>query len=177
VRTLGVVLAGGRSSRFGSDKAEARLFGRTLLEHALEALRPQCEAVAVVGRETALAPSLADWPGPDEGPLGGLAGALRYARGVFYQLLTVSIDAPLLPADLRLSLEPGPSYLAGQPVIGLWPVDSVDQLDAILLGPGKHSMHAFAAAIGARPVGGVTLPANINRPADLAALESSSAVP
>src|SRR3546814_3555756 len=40
VKTLGAVLAGGRSSRFGSDKALAMLGGRTLLDHAQAALRP-----------------------------------------------------------------------------------------------------------------------------------------
>ena len=31
----GVILAGGRSSRFGSDKLAARLGDRTLLDHAI----------------------------------------------------------------------------------------------------------------------------------------------
>ena len=53
---LGAVLAGGRSERFGSDKALARLGGRTLLEQAVEALGAQCDAVIVVGREDAPAP-------------------------------------------------------------------------------------------------------------------------
>src|SRR3546814_5020197 len=72
--TLGAVLAGGRSSRFGSDKALAMLGGRTLLDHAQAALRPHCDALIVVGRGE----GLADWPQPDMGPLGGVAGALRH---------------------------------------------------------------------------------------------------
>ncbi|MDE0358587.1 MAG: NTP transferase domain-containing protein, partial [Gammaproteobacteria bacterium] len=38
-RLFGVVLAGGRSRRYGSPKARARLAGVTLLEHALAILR------------------------------------------------------------------------------------------------------------------------------------------
>ena len=33
---LGVVLAGGKSKRFGEDKSEVKLGGKTLLEHTLD---------------------------------------------------------------------------------------------------------------------------------------------
>ena len=48
---LGVVLAGGQSSRFGSDKALAELGGRTLLARAFDTLSGYCELVVVAGRE------------------------------------------------------------------------------------------------------------------------------
>src|SRR5687768_5356431 len=49
---LGAVLAGGQSSRFGSDKALAELDGRTLIARAVDALAGWCEYVVAVGRET-----------------------------------------------------------------------------------------------------------------------------
>ena len=172
MKTLGVVLAGGRSSRFGSDKAQALLGGRTLIEHALDALRPHCDTIAVVGRETHLALSIRDWPAPDAGPLGGLAGALKHARDHgFDQVLSVAVDAALLPADLRALLEPAPACLASQPVIGLWPAAAVGAIEAILSGDGSHSLRAFADRIGARFLTSVAAPANINTPQDLARLE------
>ena len=72
---LGAVLAGGQSSRFGSDKAIAEFQGRTLLARAVDTLSGWCEHVVVIGRETAPAPTLPDWPGPGLGPL---AGRLRH---------------------------------------------------------------------------------------------------
>ena len=48
---LGVVLAGGLSTRFGSDKALAEWGGRSLLLHAVDNLAGQCEQVVVAGRE------------------------------------------------------------------------------------------------------------------------------
>ena len=167
---LGVVLAGGQSSRFGSDKALAELAGHTLLARAVDLLAGWCEQVVVAGRETAPAPTLPDWPQAGMGPLGGIAAALHLAADQGYgAVLSIGVDAPDLPDDLSALLAPAPAYLAAQPVIGLWPVSAVAAIEAILEGTGKHSMRAFAEAIGARAVRLATDPANINTPADLAA--------
>jgi len=169
---LGAVLAGGRSSRFGSDKALAELDGHTLLARAVDTLSGWCEHVIVAGRETAPAPTLPDWPGPDMGPLGGIAAALHHARDEGYDaVLTCGVDSLGLPETLPGLLAPAPAFLADQPVVGLWPASAVEAIEAILTGEGRRSMTAFAQAIGARPVKLAAKPANINTPADLAALE------
>ena len=54
--TLGAVLAGGQSSRFGSDKALAVLYGQTLLTRAVATLAQWCDTVVVVGRTEAPPP-------------------------------------------------------------------------------------------------------------------------
>ena len=163
MRTLGAVLAGGRSSRFGSDKALAMLAGQTLLDHALAALRPHCDAVVVVGRD-----EIADWPRPDMGPLGGIAGALTQAAdNGFDQLLTAPVDCVRLPDDLRALLEPAPAFLEAQPVIGLWPITSINDLRTILEDGHDLAVRAYARRIGARPVSGDFVPPNINSTADL----------
>lgn len=166
MRTLGAVLAGGRSSRFGSDKALAMLDGRTLLDHALAAIHPHCDAAVVVGRE-----AIADWPRPDMGPLGGIAGALSHAvdHG-FDQLLTAPVDCVRLPGDLRARLEPAPAFLETQPVIGLWPVAALPILRAMLAEESDLAVKAYARRIGARAIRSDFVPPNINSPADLARL-------
>ena len=170
---LGAVLAGGQSSRFGSDKALAELDGRTLIARAVDALAGWCEYVVVVGRETAPAPTLPDWPRPGMGPLSGIAAALHLARDENYDaVLTCGVASADLPDDLLDLLSPAPACLAAQPVIGLWPASALEALEAILTGPGRHSTYAFAEAIGARQVRLDRLPGNINTPADLQALRS-----
>ena len=170
---LGVVLAGGKSIRFGSDKALAELGGRTLIARAVDALSLWCEYVVVVGRETAPAPTLPDWPHPGMGPLAGLAAALHLARDESYAaVLSCGVDSAGLPDDLLALLSPAPAYLADQPVIGLWPASASPVLDALLESDARHSMRAFAEAIGAKPVKTATKPANINTPADLSAAET-----
>ncbi|MCB2046894.1 MAG: molybdenum cofactor guanylyltransferase [Novosphingobium sp.] len=169
---LGCVLAGGRSSRFGSDKALAELHGHTLLARAVDALSGWCEYVVVAGRETAPAPTVPDWPAPGSGPLGGIAAALHHARDEGYEaVLTIGVDSIGLPENLSDLLAPGPAFLESQPVVGLWPASAVEAIEAVLTGEGRHSMLAFAEAIGARPVKLAAKPANINTPADLAAAE------
>ena len=69
-------------------------------------------------------------------------------------------------------IDPAPAYLADQPVIGLWPASAAVTVSAILESDGRHSMLAFAEAIGARAVKSLHKPANINTPADLAAAET-----
>lgn len=163
MRTLGAVLAGGRSNRFGSDKALAMLEGRTLLDHASAALGPHCDAVIVVGRG-----EIADWPRADMGPLGGIAGALIHAadRG-FNQLLTAPVDCVRLPDDLRALLEPAPAFLETQPVIGLWPVGSIGDLRPLLADGNDLAVRAFARRIGARAARSDFAPPNVNSAADL----------
>ena len=169
---LGVVLAGGQASRFGSDKALAELAGHTLLARAVDLLSGWCEFVVVAGRETAPAPTLPDWPHAGMGPLGGIAAALHLAADEGYEaVLSIGVDAPDLLDDLPALLAPAPAYLAAQPVVGLWPVSALAAIEAVLEGAGRHSMLAFAEAIGARAVHLPSDPANINTPADLAAAE------
>ncbi len=169
--TLGVVLAGGQSRRFGSDKALAQWNGTTLLARAVAALEQWCGAVVIAGRADGPAACVADWPRPGMGPLGGLAGGLREAAVQGRRnVLAIGVDSLCLPPDLPALLGPGPACLAAQPVVGSWPVTVLPALEAILLGDGRHSLYALAEATGARRVTLSADPANINTPANLAAL-------
>ena len=169
---LGAILAGGESSRFGSDKALAQIDGTTMLERAVALLTACCDAVIVVGRDTASVRTIADWPRGGMGPLGGIAAALRFAEDEgFAEVLTIGVDCPDLPENLPALLSPAPAVLASQPVIGLWPVSARTAVETILTGTGRHSLRSLAEATGARMVRTAEAPANINTPADLNAWE------
>lgn len=174
---LGVVLAGGQSSRFGSDKALAEYQGRTLLSRAVDALSGWCEYVVIAGRAQGPAPTIPDWPSPGMGPLGGIAAGLRFAQDEDYEsILTCGVDSVRLPENLLSLLSPPPAYLETQPVIGHWDTGTAKAVEAILQSEGRRSMLAFARATGARPVKTVSIPQNINTPADLAAMEQNNGI-
>ncbi|MFD1034394.1 molybdenum cofactor guanylyltransferase [Sphingomonas hankookensis] len=168
-RVLGAILGGGRSSRFGSDKALAMLDGEALIDRVAAALAPQVDALIVVGRNHPGLTAVADRPAPDLGPLGGIAGALHYAatKG-FDRVLTVPCDAPFLPDDLRqhLSVAGPATFLDSLPVIGWWPATAASALDQLLAEGGSRSVRAFADRIGAVGIAGATI-ANVNTPDDL----------
>lgn len=165
---LGAILAGGKSSRFGSDKALAIFEGRTLIEHVASSLSTQCDALVVVGRAHDGYRCIDDRPAADMGPLAGLAGALAHGANLgFEYVLSVGVDAPGIPSDLRVMLEPAPAYVVNQPVIGYWPVTALGLLDQILASDERHSMLHFIERLGARGIVLDSPPANINTPADL----------
>lgn len=106
VRTAAVVLAGGRSSRFGSDKTRAVVRGTTLLERVLDVAGPLVDEVVVVGHWAPPGVRMLHEPTPDLGPLAGLAHGLRHVAAD--HALVLAGDHPLLePALLRLLLARG----------------------------------------------------------------------
>ena len=171
-RAVGAILAGGAASRFGADKALAMFEGKPLIDHVAAALMPHVSAMVVVGREHGLLTSVADHPAPDLGPLGAIAGALRWAQAHGYgAVLSAPCDAPLLPIDLAARLAgAGPAYVAGLPVLGWWPADLADHLASWLAADKPRAVRRWAAAVGAREVPLDMVPPNVNTRDDLAAL-------
>ncbi|MEX2672801.1 MAG: molybdenum cofactor guanylyltransferase [Phycisphaeraceae bacterium] len=77
----GCILAGGRSRRFGSDKARALLEGEPLIKRLAEQLRPVTASVTVVAdraeRYADLGLKTVADREPGQGPMGGLLRALE----------------------------------------------------------------------------------------------------
>lgn len=169
-RVLGAVLAGGASTRFGSDKALAPYRGAPMIDHAAALLRGFAEEVVIVGGERADYPAIPDLPAPGLGPLGGLCGALAHARlHGFETVLTVPCDTPDLPREALAALlaAGAPSFLEALPVAGLWLARDIGALAAHLSSGGARSMRWWTQACGATAV---TLEAewvNVNRPEHL----------
>lgn len=180
MKILGAILAGGRSTRFGSDKAFAVFDGRPLIDHAAAAIRPDVVAIVVCGRGAAPAAMAAipDWPAPDLGPLGGLCAALRHARDEGYDaVLTIGCDTPRLPPAVlaRLLTVAEAAYLRQAPIIGAWPVALAETLSDHLSKGEDRSVRRWAQRVGAVEIdAGCAIP-NLNRPADLTSLRHPAA--
>jgi len=102
-----VILAGGRSSRMGRDKAGLVFQGQTLLARQVQLARDVGAAeVFVSGRSDK---NYAEWNGrvlvdnfPGAGPLAGIEAALRVCSSPL--LLVLAVDMPQLNAELLRKL-------------------------------------------------------------------------
>ncbi len=96
VEIAAFILAGGRSSRMGTDKAFLVLDGRTLLERAMILARAVTPMVWLVGERDRLARfgAVVEDVHADRGPLGGIHAALS-ASPVDFNLI-LAVDTPFV---------------------------------------------------------------------------------
>jgi molybdopterin-guanine dinucleotide biosynthesis protein A len=152
---LGVVIAGGRSVRFGGEKSVAVLAGKPLLMWAVGRLQRSCSIVAVNTRpgteaealaRSAGLPVLHDIDGDAAGPLAGVKVGLRWARDQGALSIAISpCDVPMLPFDLypRLIAAAGSGAAIAesedrkQPLCSVWPLSALPLLEEELTG-GRH---------------------------------------
>jgi molybdopterin-guanine dinucleotide biosynthesis protein A len=101
-----IVLAGGRSRRFGRDKLVEPVDGRSLLDHAIDTIRPFVREIVVVfppGAVASVPPGIvvAHDPEPFEGPLVGLLSGLQTATEPI--VLVAAGDMPeLVPSVVEM---------------------------------------------------------------------------
>lgn len=94
----GFLLAGGRSSRMGRDKALLSLDGRTFAERIAGEIRQTAGSITLIGSAEKYAlPGFSDIL-PGNGPLGGIFTALHSTTADWN--LVVACDMPYLTADI-----------------------------------------------------------------------------
>ncbi len=194
---VGIVLAGGRSSRMGGgDKCLQPLGGEPMLAHVLARLRPQVSDIVINANSDGFAgfglPVIADSVSGFQGPLAGIEAGLTWVaanRPHATWAVTVPGDTPFIPGDLvrRLAnadraagtMAVARSETGVHPVVGLWPVTMAVDLRAALAS-GLRKVSRWAEMQGAAEVffppseiGGRAIDPffNINRKEDLAAAE------
>jgi molybdopterin-guanine dinucleotide biosynthesis protein A len=171
-----VVLAGGRSSRFGASKLEAELDGTSVLEHAIRAVAAVAAdiVVALPAAGSSSEPTVGEIPGeavvrfvrdPEEygGPLVGLEAALAAASGRL--AIVVGGDMPRLQAAVLGAmldgLEPQTSYGEGRLIEAVvltsdglrralpiaLRVDAARSAIAATLGRGERSLRSMLAGL------------------------------
>jgi molybdopterin-guanine dinucleotide biosynthesis protein A len=180
-----VILAGGQSTRMGTDKATVELEGQRLIDILIGRFADKAGRILLSAREdyhTGLE-FISDDPDAPGGPVGGIfsvAARLRDIGG----FVTVPVDAPYAPADLieRLAASGG-CAVAGHgerihPTFAYWRCDAVNRVR------DSHEPVERAPSLQwlARQCGAATVrwpdPApfvNINRPEDLRAAAAKKA--
>ena len=169
MKRIGAIIAGGKATRFGGDKAAAMLNGRPLIEHVMEGLRKQVDQLIVVGREWPGLESVSDLPSADLGPLGGLNSALQYAQqNGFDEVVTAGCDVLPVPEFQRERLDEYAIYVDGHYLFGVWPVELAPILEKYMASQTNLSMRNWIEAIDAHPINCPVAFQNLNTPQDVA---------
>ena len=169
MRRLGAIIAGGKATRFGSDKAAAILNGRPLIEHVADGLRKQVDKIIVCGRVWPGMDGVDDAPFADMGPLGGLNAAFIYAQqNGFDAVVTAGCDVVPVP-ELPRNLPDGRAvYIDGHYLFGVWPVALAPVLDRHLRNQDNLSMRSWITLTGAQAIMSSDIFHNLNTPLELA---------
>lgn len=180
---VGLILAGGRSTRMGgTPKADLMLGGIRLLDHCIARIEPQVAELAL-NSNTDIETNLQVLPDTMDGHLGPLAGVLaglEWAQNAgATHLVSVAVDTPFFPCDLvPFLLMAGDEHPLGLAIastpdgehgtFGIWPVALRAELAAFLENGGRKVRaftHAQNAACANFPDDAAFF--NINTPEDL----------
>jgi molybdenum cofactor guanylyltransferase len=190
-KLAGLILAGGRSSRLGREKAVAVWRGEPLIAHVAHRFAG-CEGPAVSAKPGSGAAIwattkglsvLADPEDAPDGPLSGIREGLRWAADRGVDMLAIApCDTPALPDDVfaRLSAPLGLGVAGAvaetpdglQPLIAVWRVDPALRALEDLMANGAHPpVRALMTATGAVSVHfeDASRFVNLNRPQDFGA--------
>jgi molybdopterin-guanine dinucleotide biosynthesis protein A len=184
-----VILAGGLSRRMGGEHKFLKLLdGKPLLDHVIDAVKPQVSDLLIncnTEIDASSNPVRADIVGGNLGPLSGILTGLQYfqeAGTSATHMLCVPSDAPFIPSDLvdRLtealsgnvySIAMAYSDHRIHPVISLWPFSLLEDLRRALVEEDLRKILVFAERYSLRSaewsIVGRDPFFNINRPEDL----------
>jgi molybdopterin-guanine dinucleotide biosynthesis protein A len=181
VLVAGAILTGGRSRRFGRDKALETVDGVAMVERVAGALRAGgIASVAAVGgdSERLSAFGLSVWPDahPGEGPLGGVLTALTRTDAAL--LVVVACDLPWLDGETirRVVAAAGPLDVdvgvawtdRPEPLLAAWRTRRCLAAVAQAFASGERAVHAALAGLRCAPVPvAPSVVHNVNRPGDL----------
>ena len=183
-----VILSGGLSSRFGSNKALAKLDGKRLVDQLIERLSLQTSAPIVINapdENTYGLPNndfIADEVGDRLGPLAGIHAALTWAEQHGYQAVcTTPVDTPFVPQNFVSMMTsvraPVIASFAGKyhPIHGAWPVSLKPSLETGI-SSGMRAVMSWVDTLGATVLDFAEFCEsdpfiNINRPTDIAVIE------
>ena len=140
------ILAGGKSTRMGTDKAFVQLEGRTLLARVLVVARSLTPTVFIVGDRAKFAPfaAVVEDVFPECGPLGGIHAALRASHADLN--LVLAVDTPFVSLALlqflvsRAANSPSSTVTVPQANGGFQPLCAVYRRD--FADTAEHALNA-----------------------------------
>ena len=168
---LAVVLAGGKSKRFGEDKNQIKLGDKTLLEHVLSKINNKFEEVLIVSSHNleikkseniTIIPDCFD----DFGPLAGVLSSMKWVKENQKQykwVATFPSDTPFFEISIieeykkRININDSSLYFIKSNnkrhnIFGLWSIDLLDVLEDDLKNNNFRKVEDWADKIGVKTI-------------------------
>ena len=163
---LGTVLAGGKSQRFGEDKSQVKLAGKSLIDHMLVEIIDEFKELLIVSNNTinfhnSEKISIIEDFEKGLGPLGGVFSAMKWIKENkkdYQWVSTFPTDTPFFKKqileDFLKKIKPEESKLffiksnnTRHNIFGLWSVDLIDKLEESLEN-GDRKVENWANSVG-----------------------------
>ena len=167
---LGVVLAGGKSQRFGEDKSQVKLGDKLLIDYILSEIIDEFNEILVVSNNLikfkySKKISLIKDFKKDLGPLGGVLTAMKWAKdnNKSYQWIsTFPADTPFFKNQIlkdflkNINLNESKLFFiksnnTRHNIFGLWSIDLMDKLEEDLH-KGERKVEIWANSIGVKSI-------------------------
>ena len=168
---LAVVLAGGKSKRFGKDKNKIKLGDKTLLEHVLSKINNKFEEILIVSshileikksENITIIPDCFD----DFGPLAGVLSSMKWVKENKKQykwVATFPSDTPFFDISIieeykkRININDSSLYFIKSNnkrhnIFGLWSIDLLDVLEDDLKNNDFRKVEDWADKIGVKTI-------------------------
>ena len=168
---LGIVLAGGKSKRFGPDKTQAKLGNLTLLEHVLSKIDDKFKEIVIVSNlplkiennnKRFLIPDCIN----DLGPLAGVLSAMKWVKEnnkSYTWIATFPSDTPFFDVSIieeykkKIKLNEILLYFIKSNnkrhnIFGLWSVSLLEKLETDLIKNNFRKVEDWANKIGVKTI-------------------------
>ena len=165
-KILGVVLAGGKSLRFGEDKSQVKLNNKSLIDHILSEILTEFKELLIVSNnsiefnKSENISIISDFKN-NLGPLGGVLTAMKWIKdnNKDYQWIsTFPTDTPFFKNQIlkdfhdKIDLKNGKLFFiksnnTRHNIFGLWSIDLADKLEKDLEN-GDRKVEDWANKVG-----------------------------
>ena len=168
---LGVVLAGGKSRRFGEDKNRIKLGDKTLLEHVLSKISNKFDEILIVSshnleikkiKNVIVIPDCFD----DLGPLAGVLSSMKWvieSQKSYQWVATFPSDTPFFETSIieeykkRIKLKDSLLYFIKSNnkrhnIFGLWSLELLKTLEDDLIKNNFRKVEEWANKIGVKTI-------------------------
>ena len=165
-KILGVVLAGGKSLRFGEDKSQVKLNNKSLIDHILSEILTEFKELLIVSNnpiefnKSENISVISDFKN-NLGPLGGVLTAMKWIKdnNKDYQWIsTFPTDTPFFKNQIlkdfhdKINLKKGKLFFiksnnTRHNIFGLWSIDLADKLEKDLEN-GDRKVEDWANKVG-----------------------------